>query len=152
MAKYGEKILHQLANAAREFAKNRTALDCINEERIEIAKTISLTREEGIGKGIKQGKLLVIRELADSFNDLDELYSSDNSSSEIVKSLLINNGYKKHNDLFKGNKISITQENRVELESIAKFDGLGEFEVIKSAFILERNIERKAELVKITNE
>lgn len=146
MSMYGKQIFDELTVAARHYAINKKSIDELQEEKRNYEKRILEAREKAEEEGIKKGKLDIINELADKFENLDNLYNSESSEAQIIVSILKNYGLNKHHKLIQDAEVEITELNRIEMEAYASFQGVGNFKVVRSAFIINDKVYKKAQL------
>lgn len=149
LGKYGNKIIDELTIAARCYAKNKEKLEIIDEEKNEYENKIINTRKEFESKGEKNGKLSIVKEIVDKCDSLDKLYDSENKFEKLIKDILINNGFMRDENFKVGNEISVTEENKNQIQEKFHCEEVGTYKVKKSVILLNDKVYTRGELEKI---
>lgn len=137
---FGHKIIDELTKAAKVYTDTKS----IEANMKKLEEEAEKAYEDGVAKGKEEA----IKDLASKFADLDELFQRDDMSSEIVVTILKNNGLERDEEIYMGNKIEINEQNRVQMEGKCSFDKLGVYEVVKSTYLIKGNLYVKGELRK----
>lgn len=149
LGKYGNKIIDELTIAARCYAKNKEKLEIIDKEKNEYENKIIDTQKEYKEKGKEKGKLSIVEEIIDKCDGVDKLYDSEDGFEKIIKDILRNNGFMRDENFKIGDKISVTEENKNQIQEKFHCEEVGTYKVKKSVILLNDKVHIRGELEKI---